>query len=247
MATADPGVIYKAHLGLNGKALLRHQMARRAYERGTKNESSPRIFLEEATLLLTPGERFYDVAKFERRSGDVANLTKILDGLEELSWHFILALILVTAAYGGIHLAAWQFEFATVTEKWLWRSSCLYIASFAGLAILVGVMTGKLYFGPRWGYKNEESLLRWPHFVPTHDHEQDVLHRIFRKWVKPTVYQMWLVQMGFILIRACVLVLGGLVYVFARIFLVIEFFISLRHVPIGLYAAVPWSNFIPHI
>lgn len=144
-ATADPGVIYKAHLGLNGKALLRHQMAGRAYEKGSKIKSSPRIFLEEATLLLTPDERFYDDAIFERRSSNFGNLTTILDGWVKTSLHFKLALILVTATYGGIHLAAWQFEFATVTEKWLWRSSCLYIASFAGPAILVGVLTEKSF------------------------------------------------------------------------------------------------------
>jgi hypothetical protein len=47
-----------------------------------KNELFPWIFFEEVTLLLTPGERFYDVAIFERRSGNVANFTEILDGLE---------------------------------------------------------------------------------------------------------------------------------------------------------------------
>lgn len=36
-------------------------------------------------------------------------------------------------------------------------------------------------------------------------------------------------------------------YVFARIFLVVESFISLRSVPIGVYASMPWSNYIPHI
>lgn len=33
----------------------------------------------------------------------------------------------------------------------------------------------------------------------------------------------------------------------SRIFIVVESFISLRTVPIGVYAAIPWANCIPHI
>ena len=43
------------------------------------------------------------------------------------------------------------------------------------------------------------------------------------------------------------LVLNAPVTVVARIFLVVESFVSLRHVPIGVYASVPWSDWLPHI
>ena len=43
------------------------------------------------------------------------------------------------------------------------------------------------------------------------------------------------------------LVLNVPVTVVARIFLVVESFVSLRHVPIGVYASVPWSDWLPHI
>jgi hypothetical protein len=33
----------------------------------------------------------------------------------------------------------------------------------------------------------------------------------------------------------------------ARLFLVVESFISLRDVPSGVYATVPWAQYIPHI
>jgi hypothetical protein len=36
-------------------------------------------------------------------------------------------------------------------------------------------------------------------------------------------------------------------YLFSRCFLVVESFISLRSVPIGVYSALPWSNWVPHI
>ena len=36
-------------------------------------------------------------------------------------------------------------------------------------------------------------------------------------------------------------------YALSRIYIVVESFISLRHVPIGVYAAIPWVQAIPHI
>jgi hypothetical protein len=43
------------------------------------------------------------------------------------------------------------------------------------------------------------------------------------------------------------LLLNVPVTVVARMYLVVESFISLRHVPIGVYATVPWSDWLPHI
>ena len=36
-------------------------------------------------------------------------------------------------------------------------------------------------------------------------------------------------------------------YTLSRIYIVVESFISLRHVPIGVYAAIPWVQDIPHV
>lgn len=38
-----------------------------------------------------------------------------------------------------------------------------------------------------------------------------------------------------------------LFYTLSRVYIVVESFISLRHVPIGVYAAIPWIQDIPHI
>ena len=38
-----------------------------------------------------------------------------------------------------------------------------------------------------------------------------------------------------------------ILYALSRIYIVVESFISLRHVPIGVYAAIPWVQDIPHI
>lgn len=38
-----------------------------------------------------------------------------------------------------------------------------------------------------------------------------------------------------------------LLHTASRLYLVTESFLSLRHVPIGAYAAVPWVQNIPHV
>lgn len=35
-------------------------------------------------------------------------------------------------------------------------------------------------------------------------------------------------------------------YIFSRVFIIVESFISLRHVPVGVYTNVGWSKYIPH-
>lgn len=42
-------------------------------------------------------------------------------------------------------------------------------------------------------------------------------------------------------------ILMGIVYGFSRVYIVAEAFISLRHVPIGVYSTVPWIQAIPHV
>ena len=43
------------------------------------------------------------------------------------------------------------------------------------------------------------------------------------------------------------LVVLAFVYALSRVYIVTEAFVSLRHVPVGVYATVPWSQNIPHI
>lgn len=38
-----------------------------------------------------------------------------------------------------------------------------------------------------------------------------------------------------------------ILYPFGRVFIVVESFISLRHVPVGVYEGVGWAQYIPHL
>lgn len=103
-----------------------------------------------------------------------------------------LALVLLPAVYGGIHLTAWGFESPSRVESLLWKISCLLVMSSVIILLLSVHRTATFVL-------NARALILW------------------------------------------------VLYTAPRIFLVVESFISLRHVPIGVYAAVPWVQNIPHI
>ena len=54
--------------------------------------------------------------------------------------------------------------------------------------------------------------------------------------------RFWFYALASLLVPATIVA-----YFFARVFLVVESFVSLRSVPIGVYSAVPWSSYLPHI
>ena len=114
----------------------------------------------------------------------------------------------LTAAYGGIHLSAWNFDFPSRVESITWRTACFVIigSSFALLAV------------PSWKDLNWYLYGRW---------------KVIRAFTRIIGYG----SAGLLL----------LCYAASRLYLVVESFLSLRHVPIGVYAAVPWVQNIPHV
>jgi hypothetical protein len=227
VSDVDRKAIYKARLDLTEKCVLRHQMAQRAVTKAPASQvSGEAIGVDRMRELRT-------------RSSNAANLISRLS-LEHLtsfwepsSWKFSLALVVLTAINGSVHLAAWQFEFATSTEKLLWQSSCIYIAAYA-LSVLA------LAFLLDLGLSFCERI------TPTyHGRDQACTCRTCKLLLCLVIPLLGLISVLYLLLNILVSI-GLPIYVFARVFLVIESFISLRHVPIGVYAAVPWSNYIPH-
>lgn len=106
----------------------------------------------------------------------------------------IFLFVFLSLAYGGIHLAAWNFQFPSVTEQLVWKIACIIIMTTTATA-----------------------MLSIPYF------ESNSL-----------TFERWMITL---------LVLS----ILARTYLVVESFISLRHVPIGVFAALPWVQNIPHI
>lgn len=144
------------------------------------------------------------------------NFKFISDGLRLKSTHFIISwhrdplllliLVILPIAYGGIHLAAWNFQFASYIEGLLWKIACIYI-----MATYIGVRAV------------EEA----------------------RDFTKLSIWSIpgFLMAMFFYLIASTL----HLLFFLSRIYLLVQSFIGLRHVPIGVYAALPWVQNIPHI
>jgi hypothetical protein len=217
VSAVDEKAIYKARLDLTEKGVLRHRMAQRAATRAI--ECDP---IGEHNILERYIRRQVYASKvlWKRSSNAAFDLDDVLSYPRR---QFSLALVMLTATNGSVHLAAWQFEFATITEKWLWRSSCICIAVFA---LPVVVLTFLVDLGRKGLFCDIDGRAR------TYSYSACTPPRCLLNVLKN--------------IRIILLAIGLPAYVFARVFLVIESFISLRHVPIGVYAAVPWSNYIPH-
>jgi len=134
----------------------------------------------------------------------------------------IPALILLSMAlpvlYGAIHLATWTFEFPTPQERLLWR-----VASIGIAATLPALFSS--------------GLLVWVLLL--------VVNTIYRSCggTKRQARQNWKVG---IKIYSGLGVTAVVFYAIARIFLVVESFIGLRRVPIGVYWTPPWLQMIPH-
>ena len=158
---------------------------------------------------------------------NVREYTSVLKDTRLILLYLLRFFVPLTSAYGGIHLSAWNFEFPSPVEFVVWRTACFIImgSSFALLTI------------PSW-----EAL--YDYFDRFYDCPRPT------DWKKRRALKL----MGFIFIKALTKTagygFGGLLllcYAASRIYLVVESFISLRHVAIGVYAAVPWVQNIPHV
>jgi hypothetical protein len=131
----------------------------------------------------------------------------------------------LTSAYGGIHMVAWNYACPSVVECWLWRSSCIALVSFTwplGLKECLVQLSCRLA-GSRMGRSGGLGI-----------------SGLLRSLVGfcGLSFSFIVAVLHLVVIMACA---------FARIFIVVESFISFRSVPIGVYATIPWANCIPHI
>ncbi|KAF3310279.1 hypothetical protein TWF173_009868 [Orbilia oligospora] len=145
--------------------------------------------------------------------------------------HLKSILAFTAAAYGGLHVAAWKEHFPTELERILWLISAVFISCSGVLSFLVFLAKQKSKAFDRWigGFTVQGSWMFWKR-------KEDVM-----KGEKQSVGK-WLAQ---IILGALV---GVVVMAFgcARVYLVIEAFVSLRDVPKEVYDTPNWTNFFPH-
>ncbi|KAK0702751.1 hypothetical protein B0H67DRAFT_558364 [Lasiosphaeris hirsuta] len=174
-------------------------------------------------------------------------------------------LVMITAVInGGLHCVTWFSYFPSPPEMWLWRASAVGIA-------LSNIVITLVLMGP-WGRDCETYilLLAWrvaripkrsalrarreslalvrpesghpqvpPNpFVESPPREEKEDENSWRD-APCVVYSGWWRGIGW----------GGfmLVFLFFNFFLTVKAFVSVRSLPVGAYATVPWSAFSPHV
>jgi len=136
-------------------------------------------------------------------------------------------MVLVPIAYGAIHLTALTITFPTPIERLLWEIACYIMIGVAGgLAILL------IWFrvGRPW-----KLVTRF----------EGILASVVDDFPKRHMFE----RRSLVLSIHAIIYAFGIPYVAARAYIVVESFISLRHVPIGVYET-PQLNFmtyVPHL
>jgi hypothetical protein len=141
-------------------------------------------------------------------------------------WTFLAVTSLL---YGGLHLVAWNAPFQTRTHKLLWRISAICIAGFGPgilVLLLVAVLVGGalLLLYDSWLESSEFSCTSAP------------LHIIY-----------WVSVAGATVIGIVILIAGALLYAGARIYIVVECFLSLPYLPDIVFQQPQWQRYFPHI
>ncbi|KIV77224.1 hypothetical protein PV11_09039 [Exophiala sideris] len=146
----------------------------------------------------------------------------------------IYPLIVVPAVYAGIHLALWNHDFPTNVERILWRiAGCALGAPFALLPPIYAFDVDEI---------KTNDLLRKKMPVMRHRSLKDLIFRIMVKALPVLKITEQVLKYSYM----TVVVAAFPVYVLSRLYIVVEAFVSLRRVPIGVYETTTWAKYIPH-
>lgn len=136
-------------------------------------------------------------------------------------------LTLAGICYGGLHLTAWTCQFPTNAETVLWRAASVTIMATGPTIIIVVFYTSTIILA----YPKANSWM-----VP-HD-------SAWRHWNIPTVELIEDVETA---TRYTLFFLWEIWYLLCRVFIVVECFIMLAHLPDTTLEIPSWATYIPHI
>jgi hypothetical protein len=143
---------------------------------------------------------------------------------------FAASMTLAGTCYGGLHLAAWKTPFASNTEALLWRAAGVSIMTPGPLCILAACLRPILFACSSLSHK---LYLQYGHVlgarpIPNNDSRGS---RAFLNAVTGIFFLSCLI----------------LWYIFCRVFIIVESFIMLAHIPDQALQVPTWSAYIPHI
>lgn len=136
-------------------------------------------------------------------------------------------LFLFTMAYCGLHFVAWDFDFPTPLERYLWHSASVAIGACAFI------------FWVCETYQDGHRLGRWERWAAkmSKSGKDGRINTMEKERRSRRFIPVW---------EVIVMTPVTVVYTVARTYIVIEIFLSQRSLPIGAFDTVEWSQFIPH-
>ena len=144
-----------------------------------------------------------------------------------------LGFVLAALVYGGLHALAWFAHFNTSTEQLIWRiSACIVMG---GLPAVFGL----------FALINSLRILDGRPRVLWHDFKYYGLKDKIMEIYSENSWKSWR-RLG-ISIMFHLLLVVAIAYALARAYLVVECFISLSHLPAGVYDVPQWAAYFPNI
>ena len=135
--------------------------------------------------------------------------------------------------YGGLHLVAWNAPFSSRPEEIMWRIAASSV-TFTGLL-----------FGPFVLWSQLPAAKRGLAGLTNTRAEGQRIRQRKEGRVKVWI-EIALAGVVFLLMFT-VMPLLWLAYVFSRVYLVVECFKNVAHLPAGAYQIPQWSSYVPHI
>ena len=158
---------------------------------------------------------------------------------------FVLWLILLTSSYAAIHYTALSVHFPTYLEHQSWQASSFvfFVSSAIALSyITLEAMAAFVSHNRRAREIREAREMReigrpWFCLTPLllKLSSMDTHLSTHRRRINPQVLIIQLFAWPF-----------ALAYIAARLYIVVEAFVSLRRVPLVVYTTVDWATYLPH-
>jgi hypothetical protein len=169
-----------------------------------------------------------DDLKYTSTSQDITRIIRKESMIVMSRWSFITALFFIV--YGGIHLAAWNFPFATSIERTLWHISSLIMTLLLPLSWGLTSAINKIWTLTQDakcdGHGN--PMVQIPQCV----RHQEVGENKPKKHITIPVVQV-------------VHGIAMLFYGAARIYILLEGLLALRSLPRQCYETVNWPEYLP--
>lgn len=149
--------------------------------------------------------------------------------------------------YGGLHLSLWNYVFPTTAERTLWRISGVTLIAVPTLIPLFLKLrcVWRRYRNPQWWEKSRPFQKSKPPQKPAQPSSFENA-RAVEEDLEDATPMHWITILA-VDFSSILIYLIASFYIFARVFIIVESFISLRHVPKGVYTDVGWSKYIPHL